>query len=195
VVNYAVVGKLMRASGQSMGRWMQPHHVTRFFFASDMLCLFIQGAGGAQMSSADPNAAKLGQTTILAGLALQLGFFAAFTWVAARMRASAVFQLHRVRNIGLVYRVLYATIGLLFIRNFYRVVDFAQSDDADAYIPRSEWMFYVFETLPILLVMLTYTVWHFGRILPDDAELEACMKAPADAAPACELPHAAWALL
>ena len=104
---------------------MQPKHVVRLFLGSDLLCLCIQGAGGAQVVSEDRAQAQLGQRVILFGLAVH-GFFAAFTCVAARLRADAAFNLRRVRNIDAVYRLMYATIALLFLRNLYRVVEFAE---------------------------------------------------------------------
>jgi hypothetical protein len=186
VVNYSVVGKLMHASGRGMGRWMQPKHVVRLFLGSDLFCLCIQGAGGAQMVSTDPAAAQMGQRVILFGLAVQLAFFAAFTYVAARLRRDASFNLVRVRNIDAIYHVIYATIALLFLRNVYRVVEFAERSSQGSYISENEWLFYIFETLPILLVCAIYTRWHLGALLPNDEELEAAMRDGATAEAAAE---------
>ena len=101
--------------------------VARVFVSSDVLCLVIQGAAGALLSSQNATSQKLGRNIILAGLALQLVFYAVFAVVTHQLRARPEFNLHRIKSIRGLYIELYATIGLLFIRNLYRVVDFADT--------------------------------------------------------------------
>ena len=175
VVNYAMAGALLRGSGRSMGP-LKAEHVARAFFTSDVLCLFIQGAGGAQMSKV--STVKQGMRVILFGLALQLLFYMAFLLVALRLRLDPAFGMARVRNGNALKRLMHGTIALLFLRNFYRVVEFASSDKPDSFVASSEKLFYCLEALPILLVMLAYTIWHPAALLPDDAELAASMAEP-----------------
>jgi hypothetical protein len=55
-------------------RWISPKAISNLFLASDILCLLIQSSGAAIITSSY----DLGIKLLLAGLALQLGFFALF---------------------------------------------------------------------------------------------------------------------
>lgn len=52
-----------------------------------------------------------------------------------------------------------------FLRNAYRVYEFAEGAGNNE--AQEEWPFYAFESAPILLTVLAYTYWHFGKLLPD----------------------------
>ena len=60
---------------------------------------------------------------------------------------------------------LYSSITLLFIRNVYRFIEFSASAGDGGYLVHTEWLFYMFETLPILSSFAVYNYFHFGRLL------------------------------
>ncbi len=123
VVNYVVVGKLLAYSNHTVGvgrLQLKPAHIARLFLASDVVTFFIQGGGGGLLALQDKAMNDLGQALCLVGLAIQLAFFAAFTAITVHIDKSPKFGLRQLPNIRPVFTGLYATVGLLFIRNIFR---------------------------------------------------------------------------
>ncbi len=60
-------------------RWLSPRAISNLFLASDIFCFLIQSSGAGIMTS-DYN---MGINLLLAGLALQLGFFVLFVILLA----------------------------------------------------------------------------------------------------------------
>ena len=49
---------------------------------------------------------------------------------------------------------------LIYIRNVFRLLDF--SVPHDNYVTNHEWLFFTFESAPILLACFIYAYWSFG---------------------------------
>lgn len=164
-VNYLVVGRLLQATGKCVG-CLQARHVAKIFLASDLVGFLVQGGGGGLMSISDPAMADMGQKIVLFGLAFQIAFFAAFTYVTYHMWSSPRFGLANVAPLRPVFIGLFVTVALLFVRNAFRVAEFASG--LDGYASTQEWVFFIFETLPIFCSFLAYSWWHFGWLIPGD---------------------------
>ena len=54
----------------------------------------------------------------------------------------------------------------LQIRCIYRLAEFAGG--VEGYVFKHEWLFWVFEGLPILIVMCVFCIWHPGASLGRD---------------------------
>jgi hypothetical protein len=176
VVNYTILGKLVRAADTKI--WLAPTKVAKAFLISDVVCFFFQAAGGGQMVSTSKTMAQAGQAMVLFGLILQLVFFSVF--LAMSVKAYSLKGLNP-RTSGQprmlrVWGLLWGTMALLYIRNIYRVVEFAQLSDATAYVTVNEWLFYVFESIPIFLCCVAYCIWHPGVLLDSDESLAAAVK-------------------
>lgn len=111
------------------GRFLNTKTIASLFFIIDIICIGVQGAGSAIISSTLQNSGKAsttGETIVLIGLAIQLFFFATFSVVTAY-----VYYLQRTRAANKVpfpiYACLLATILLITMRNAYRVVEIAVS--------------------------------------------------------------------
>ena len=111
------------------GRFLNTKTIASLFFIIDIICIGVQGAGSAIISSTLQNSGKAsptGGTIVLIGLAVQLFFFATFSVVTAY-----VYHLQRTRAANKVpfpiYACLLATILLITMRNAYRVVEIAVS--------------------------------------------------------------------
>lgn len=52
------------------------------------------------------------------------------------------------------------------VRCLFRVVEFAEGTEGYAF--KNEWMFYVFETLPMLIAIAVFCLWHPSRYLGRD---------------------------
>ena len=120
------------------------------------------------MAKGNSSAAQLGANIIIAGLALQLIFFAFFVVVAvAFYRAMRVLRPNTAEceiaaNWQRQLKVLYAASGLLIMRNVVRVVEYAQGNGG--YLLRHECFLYVFDAVPMVAVMAMWNFWHPSEI-------------------------------
>ena len=117
------------------GRFLNTKTIASVFFIIDIICIGVQGAGSAIISSTLQNSGKAstaGGNIVLVGLAIQLLFFATFSVVTAY-----VYHLQRTKSSNRVpfpvYVCLLATILLITMRNAYRVVEIAVSRAAPSY--------------------------------------------------------------
>ena len=93
---------------------------------SDAVTLFIQCAGGGLLAMINPAVVNIGAKIELAGLILQLCFFAIFACITIHIHNSHRFGLSQRPGSRLMFGCLYASMILLTIRNVYRAVEFAQ---------------------------------------------------------------------
>ncbi|KAG2425793.1 hypothetical protein HXX76_013418 [Chlamydomonas incerta] len=170
LVDYIVVGRLVAlGDAAALHRWIKPVYIPRFFLASDVFTLMLQGAGGGLISSTDPKSRDMGRNLLLAGLFLQLGFFTAFTALTAWAQTNRGFGLRErskalIPRLGTVFACLYTTIALMYLRNIFRTVEFIMG--YDGYLATHEAFFYGFDFVPIFGSVLIFCVWHFGYYMP-----------------------------
>ena len=178
VVNYELLGRLMKASGAHVG-CLRSASITRTFLALDILCFFVQCSSAQLLLSNDPVKIKEGSNIILGGLCLQFFVFSMFV-----VTALLVMRHPRLRNappnVQFALTLCLVTILLLLLRNGFRLYEYAQSyvhadDRLTKLVLNQEWEFYVFEFTPVYLVHLIFCIWNFGWILPGDAELAASL--------------------
>jgi len=151
--------------------------VAKFFFASDILSFFLQGAGGGMMAQATLESMESGEKVMMIGLFIQLFFFAVYSILTVRVyrihKQTKAIQSTTVLNDGSTYELglldkvfysLFITIILLTIRNLYRFIEFAQG--FDGYLATTEAYFYIFDASLIFGCFIIYTIFHFGLFLP-----------------------------
>lgn len=149
--------------------------VAKFFFASDILCLAIQGGGAglsSSLKSGDQNTAK---ALLIIGLILQLFFFTCFTAITIYINLNRKYGLRGVKEYRPVFICLYVTIALMYIRSIFRLIEFSQGWFGN--IATHEAYFYVFDFLMIFLCFVVFTALHFGTYLRK-AELALPVTAP-----------------
>ena len=132
---YVVLGKLItfaffqQGDAVTIDNWVvrHPQWIPRFYVASDILCLVIQGVGGGMLSGASTTAEiNRGKAVEVAGLALQLFFVATFVliclyvWVKVKRITPDRAVLMRPS-----FLVLACLIVLLVLRNAYRTAEFS----------------------------------------------------------------------
>jgi len=178
-VNYVVVGKLLKATGKSV-LCIKASHATCFFLTADILCFLIQCSAAALLTSKNPSQQDQGKSIVLLGLGLQLFFFTGFAFIALYMAFSKKFSMMTNQTLRPVFIGLFVSIICLYIRNVYRCVEFASGYNSD--LVKHELIFFLLETLPILVAFGAYIYYHFGRDLPSDAELPLAVKTPASKA-------------
>ena len=189
IVNYEVVSRLMKASDATV--WCLRHNtILRTFLALDILCFLVQCTSAPLMLSNDVAKIKMGSDVILGGLVLQFAVFSLF--VGAALKAARHPRLNTPSVPPTVKRALglcLLTIGLLLLRNGYRVYEYVQQyvhadDRATTVVTNYEWQFYAFEFAPVFLAHVVFAVFNFGWLLPSDKELAAAMQSATSTAAA-----------
>ncbi|OJJ95228.1 hypothetical protein ASPACDRAFT_55273 [Aspergillus aculeatus ATCC 16872] len=150
---YMILARIIRLTDGDTRSVLPAHWITRVFVVGDVLAFLAQaGGGGLLAKSNSPTTIQTANRIIIAGLGIQVVFFAAFILVSAvfhqRMRYHPTRRARRTRvpwN-GLLW-VLYLTNGLVLGRSVFRVV----------------WL-YVFDGAVMALVMLVLLVWHPSRL-------------------------------
>ncbi|OTB04463.1 hypothetical protein M426DRAFT_73448 [Hypoxylon sp. CI-4A] len=127
---YMILGRQIRAVNGEAYSIVPPTRLTKIFLAGDIISFAIQGSASGLMASGDK--AELGQWIVVTGLIIQV--------VMATMN-----MLHTVS-------------ALIMIRSIFRVVEFTMG--ADGYPLSHEWTLYVFDSIPMLAVMVIYVKWY-----------------------------------
>ena len=160
LVDYIATGKLMKMAnggGRLKAAW-----VARGFFASDILCLAVQGGGAGLSSSTNASASiiNVSKALLIAGIVLQLVFFTLFTCLTVYINLKRMYGLRDVKAFRSIFLCLYSSIGVLYIRSIFRLVEF--SNGWFGFIATHESYFYCFDFLMVLLCFAIFTVFHFG---------------------------------
>ncbi|CAO0798489.1 unnamed protein product [Mucor circinelloides] len=166
LVNYKAVGEIIRLSNvKTKYFFLRPKFVTWFFFSSDFLAFFLQGAGGGLQSNYKYKDIAVAITMV--GLATQLFFFACFAGITFYVQRSPKYQYYVEGQPDPKKKLiwcLYVTIGLLYVRSIYRFAEYATGYGGP--IAVLEWAFYVFDTIAIFLSFLVYCIFFIGNYLP-----------------------------
>ncbi|KAJ2746871.1 hypothetical protein GGI20_001024 [Coemansia sp. BCRC 34301] len=168
--NYKVVGEIARQSTVPARRfYLRPRFITWFFFSSDVFSFMLQSTGGSMMANDDTQ--ETGKWICVVGLAIQLGFLAAFVAVAVIVgrdpRYTVLCGPKQVSEAIAKRRVMWtvhATTALLYVRSIYRLAEMIDGYGGKIY--SAEWAFYVFDFAAILLMFILYIVFFVGHNFP-----------------------------
>ncbi|CEI99700.1 hypothetical protein RMCBS344292_13782 [Rhizopus microsporus] len=165
LVNYKTLGEMIRLSRVQEKRfYLRPKFVTWFFFASDILSFLMQGSGGGLQATGN---ADTGKAIVLVGLFIQLFFLACFFFITIYVSRNDnyTFYVAGVDNPKRKLAIcLFSTLVLIYIRSIYRVIEYATGYDGP--VARTEWAFYVFDTLAIAICFVLYGVYYIGNYIP-----------------------------
>jgi len=150
---------------------LRAQHITRIFVGCDILSCLIQAGGSGIASSGNwtGNSAKVGTNVLIAGLSTQVAtfvWFLAIVWrFSMKTRGKGVEVLAADAPVGWreVLHAIYASSALILVRCVYRVIEFALG--IDGYPFNHEWVFYVFESLPMLPAISVFCIYHPARYL------------------------------
>ncbi|KAJ2156187.1 hypothetical protein GGF46_005356 [Coemansia sp. RSA 552] len=166
LTNYKTLGEVVRRSRDVMAEelrprvlWLKPRFITWFFFTSDVFSFLLQGVGVGISTQEDQR--ELAKHTVLLGLYVQLFFFAVFLAIGIYVFMDKRFVVGygpRDKSPRMAKRrlfwVILGTTALLYLRSIYRVAEFAGGYGSKIY--GTEWLFYVFDTLLVLLSFAIY---------------------------------------
>ncbi|KAF2466141.1 RTA1-domain-containing protein [Lindgomyces ingoldianus] len=165
---YMFLSRIIFATGYASYSMMRPKWLTITFVGSDIFCFFVQMVGAAMLSTATTKKKlDLANTIVLVGLATQIVIFGWF------MIVGLVFHL-RIRkrhDRKMVLRewnweryliMLYMASIIITLRNLFRVIEYALGDDG--YLLSTEWPIYVFDAIPMAIVLGVCSMWYVGKL-------------------------------
>ncbi|KAF2719229.1 RTA1 domain protein [Polychaeton citri CBS 116435] len=139
--------------------------LTKIFVTGDVLSFLMQASGGGLMSSSDADTTNVGKSVILAGLVLQIIYFALFVLAGAlfhsRVRKQPTEKCRSVPWEKHMYS-LYIVSILIFVRSIVRVVEFAQG--FNGYIMSHEVYLYIFDATLMFLACATLNLIHPSEV-------------------------------
>lgn len=163
---------------------MPARYNTLIFVLGDVVSLFLQAGGGGLM--ANQSSAPLGSHIVIAGLFVQIGFFGLFiiNELLFLLKIDKILNkfARLTRKAVILNNFLLLGSILIFIRSIVRAVEFIEGSNGT--IMTHEWFLYVFDTTPMFLTSLIYTLtlpWYNVfkvqqestaiQLNPDDASL------------------------
>ncbi|KAM7204932.1 RTA1 like domain containing protein [Naviculisporaceae sp. PSN 640] len=174
--NYLLLGRFIRSvlppSHDKIAPLLPSRRITRIFVISDILSGLVQSSGSGIASSDNwtgPNL-KIGINILIGGLALQAGSFVLFMSLLGRFhflaRRRMLAREDAPRGWERLLRGVYISSGMILIRCIFRAAEFAEG--VDGYSFRHEWLFWVFEAVPMLIAIGVYCFYHPGAVLGRD---------------------------
>ncbi|EWG42071.1 hypothetical protein FVEG_15388 [Fusarium verticillioides 7600] len=141
--------------------------LTPIFVFCDVIAFLIQGSGSGIASSDNwqGEMERIGVKVLVVGLAFQLAAFSLFLCVFRRFHILAlrVAVEDAPRGWQRVVFAVYISSILIMVRCIFRVVEFAGGRDTYAF--SHEWLFWVFESLPMAVAIGIFCLYHPSRYL------------------------------
>ncbi|KDQ20013.1 hypothetical protein BOTBODRAFT_384220 [Botryobasidium botryosum FD-172 SS1] len=169
---YMVVGRMISFVGP--GHSIIKHSLlTKIFVACDIVSILTQSGGGSMLSSQDNiNQVMLGRKILIAGLAIQVVAFGIFFFVALMFDIKSRRALGReyLKPLRPLFIAFYINAILITGRSIYRTIEFASisfnGTQQNGYATTHEWLFYVFDSVPVLIATVAFNICHPARFLP-----------------------------
>ncbi|KAF7171505.1 hypothetical protein CNMCM5623_003833 [Aspergillus felis] len=168
---YMFLGRIILVLQAESHALMKKKWLTKVFVTGDVLSFFLQGAGGGIQSSGSLESMKTGEHIIVGGLVIQILFFAFFILTATHFDWKLKeYPIRRACSPDIPWRkhlnVLYMTSCLIMIRSMFRLIEYIQGNNG--YLLHHELYLYIFDSLLMLLTMVTFNVVHpqeIGQLL------------------------------
>jgi hypothetical protein len=184
-MNYKLMTRLLTAANQRV--WcLSPHTISVLFVVVDVICVILQLAGSVCATLAFAMRAELinqlGNNFLLCSFIVQLALNIVFTaliyWAYKQPQFGP--RTSKAPNMAKVWTALIATVSLLWVRNIYRAAEGFATVAGHQSASGGEALFYIFDSVPVLLCCIIFSTWHYGLLLPaDDDELAGVMSGAA----------------
>lgn len=170
---YMTLSRLIRAIHAEHLSVIKISRLTKLFVWGDVISFLVQGNSSGLSVLGYTGWAKV---VVITGLAIQLISFSIF-WI------SSFFLERRIRRSPTVESLqndvpwkkflymLYAVSTLIIIRSAFRVVEYVLGDNG--YPLKHEWTLYIFDTVPMSIVMVLFYMWYPDLLKPSVQEGEA----------------------
>jgi RTA1 like protein len=159
------LGRIIRALHGEKFSLVRMNWTTGAFVIGDILSFCVQGSSAGLSVAGNATGAK---AIVLLGLFIQIISFGLFS-------AAAVVFYRRIRrnpttqcfDAGFPWEkrlhMLFGVSALIMVRSIYRVVEYGMSPSD--HLLQHEWALYVFDSVPMLAVMILFYVWYPSQIL------------------------------
>ncbi|OAR01179.1 hypothetical protein LLEC1_03860 [Akanthomyces lecanii] len=166
---YMTLGRVIRAIDGEESSIIRSKWITAIFVTGDIVSFMIQGGGAGLLVKADSASSQsTGQNIIIAELIFQILIFGIFCVVAfsfhSRFTRNGLVNCYLDIPWNSVLVMLYATSGLVMLRNIFRVVEYAMGQDG--YLLSNEWCVYVFDGVPMFLAVVLFAARYPNRLYP-----------------------------
>ncbi|PQK15801.1 hypothetical protein BB8028_0006g01230 [Beauveria bassiana] len=166
---YMTLGRVIRSVDGEKYSIIRSKRITAIFVTGDVVSFMIQGGGAGMLVKADSASSKnMGQNIIIGGLIFQILIFGIFCVVALsfhhRFTRKALVNCYLDIPWQSVLMMLYATSGLVMVRNLFRVVEYAMGEDG--YLLSNEWCVYIFDGLLMFFAMVLFGARYPNRLFP-----------------------------
>lgn len=163
---YMIFGRLLHVMECESLMMISARFGTTFFVLGDVVSFLLQASGGGLM--AQEGSRKMGGNLVTAGLGVQIGFFAFFIInelrFTKRAREVCLFYPSISRKWWFLNMTLLSVSLLIMIRSVVRIIEFTEG--SNGFIVSHEYFMYVFDALPMLLVVLLFCIGSFfGNVL------------------------------
>ncbi|KAL6801536.1 RTA1 like domain-containing protein [Trichoderma sp. SZMC 28012] len=166
---YMILGRIILLVDGQEHSIIRPQWLTKIFVTGDVICFLMLAGGSGILATAknNPSMSDTGNNVIIGGLVLQLIWFAIFVVVAGvfhyRMRSIPTARAQQPENRWQVYlQTLYVSAILIIIRNLFRVIEYVEGNGG--YLLSRETFIYIFDALPMLVIVLWLHWRHPGEI-------------------------------
>ncbi|KAL3436153.1 putative RTA1 domain protein [Aspergillus tetrazonus] len=157
---YMILGRIIRALQAERLSPVPPKWMTRAFVLGDILSFVVQGSSvGLSVTGRNKGA----MAVILLSLFIQIVSFGLFGFTSIifyrrilRNPTSACFNSNMPWE--RILHMLNAVSALIMERSIFRVVENAMG--TDGYLLRHEWTLYIFDSVPMLVVMVLFYIWY-----------------------------------
>ena len=165
---------------------IRPQIVTKIFVTGDVMSFGVQGSVAGLY--VHPNLHTVTTAVVIVGLAIQLisfmifGLCAVVFHVRIRRRPTACSSRGDLRWIRTLY-MLYAVSVLILIRSVFRIIEYAFGNEG--YPITHEWTLYCFDSIPMVLVAITFFIFYPSNLAPklaDDAAIQLESRGTGDSA-------------
>ncbi|KAI4241389.1 MAG: hypothetical protein L6R40_004565 [Gallowayella cf. fulva] len=140
---------------------------TLYFVLLDILAFIIQAGGATYASGKDKptHTVLLGLHIYMGGVGFQQFFVLVFFYITFRFQQQIKREEpHRLPQALTLLYAEFAALALITVRIIFRLVEYSKG--LDSTIPNHEAYQYIFDTLPMLVALAIYNVFHPGRIMP-----------------------------
>ncbi|WYZ37870.1 hypothetical protein EsH8_II_001376 [Colletotrichum jinshuiense] len=171
--NYLLIGRLIRAvlppSHHTIYK-IPARRLTRIFVICEVVAFLVQGSGSGVASAGNWTGPmqKVGTNILIGGLGFQVLAFGVYLCVLRRFHVlgNRLEVPEAPKGWRRLLGAVYVSSGLILLRSLYRVIEFAEGMDGYAF--RHEWLFWIFEALPMLVAIGVFCVWHPSKYLGRD---------------------------
>ena len=157
---YMVLGRIIRRVRAEHLSVIRVSRLTKTFVWGDILSFVVQGNSSSLSVLGYPQWAEV---AVLAGLGIQLISFSIF-WISAIVFERRIRREPTPESLlpGIPWKkalyMLYAVSALIMVRSIFRIIEYVLGNEG--YPMQHEWTLYVFDSVPMAVVMVIYFTWY-----------------------------------